>query len=73
MIMGTKDTVSGMPSWVKWVAVIVVALVVFKAVSWVLATVFTVLFNVLLFAAIVAGLVFVVRKFMSSSNSSGGW
>ncbi|WP_461030077.1 DUF5326 family protein [Streptomyces sparsus] len=71
--MGTKDTVSAMPSWAKWVAVIVVALVVFKAVSWILATVFTVLFNVLLFAAIVAGLVFVVRKFMTSSSSSGGW
>ncbi|MDK1475019.1 DUF5326 family protein [Streptomyces sp. 549] len=71
--MGTRETVSGMPSWVKWVAIIVVALVVFKALTWILATVFTVLFNLLLFAAVVAALVFVVRKFMTSSNSSGGW
>lgn len=70
--MSSTGTFSGMPSWVKWVAIIVIALVVFKAVTWILATVVAVLFKLLLFAAIVAGLVFVVRKFMTSS-SSGNW
>lgn len=68
--MSSTGTFSGVPSWVKWVAIIVIALVVFKAVTWILATVVALLFKVLLFAAIVAGLVFVVRKFMSSSSGS---
>lgn len=68
--MSSTGTFSGVPSWVKWVAIIVVALVVFKAVTWILATVIALLFKVLLFAAIVAGLVFVVRKFMTSSSGS---
>lgn len=68
--MSSTGTFSGVPSWVKWVAIIVVALVVFKAVTWILATVIALLFKLLLFAAIVAGLVFVVRKFMTSSSSS---
>lgn len=68
--MGSKETFAGMPSWVKWVGIIVVALVAFKAVTWILGFVMALLFNVLLFAAVVAGLVFVVRKFMASSSSS---
>ncbi|UGY92519.1 DUF5326 family protein [Streptomyces gobiensis] len=68
--MSTKETFAGMPSWVKWVGIIVVALIVFKVVTWLLAILVGLLFKVLLFAAIVAALVFVVRKFMTSSSSS---
>lgn len=68
--MSASGSFAGLPSWVKWVAIIVVALIVFKAVTWILAAVVGLLFNILLFAAIVAALVFVVRKFMTSSSGS---
>jgi Family of unknown function (DUF5326) len=68
--MGTKGTFAGMPSWLKWAGVIVVALIAFKAVMWILGFVVALLFNVLLFAVVVAGLVFLVRKFMTSSSTS---
>ncbi|MEE1929983.1 DUF5326 family protein [Streptomyces sp. TRM 70351] len=70
--MSTKETLAGLPTWVKWAGIIVVALILFRVVVWVLTAVVSVLFNVLLFAAIVAVLVFLARKFLSSSGSSGG-
>ncbi|MEU1276971.1 DUF5326 family protein [Streptomyces sp. NPDC005805] len=68
-----REIFAGMPWWVKWIAVPVLALVVFGGLITSLVTfVVGVLFKVLLFVALVAGLVFVVRKFMSSSESSRG-
>ncbi|WP_156728011.1 DUF5326 family protein [Streptomyces apocyni] len=65
---------AGMPWWVKWVAVPVIALVVFGGViGWLIGVIVSLLFKVLVFAALVAGLIFVVRKFTSSSSSRSDW
>ncbi|MEU2564231.1 DUF5326 family protein [Streptomyces longispororuber] len=61
----------GMPWWVKWVAVPLIALVVFGGlIASVVGFVFALLFKVLLFVALVGGLVYVVRKFITGSLSS---
>ncbi|GGR81610.1 hypothetical protein GCM10010252_20220 [Streptomyces aureoverticillatus] len=66
-----REIFAGMPWWVKWIAVPVVALVVFGSViASVIGFVFGLLFKLLLFVALVGGLVYVVRKFISSSSSS---
>ncbi|GAA2791564.1 DUF5326 family protein [Streptomyces showdoensis] len=63
-----------MPWWVKWVAIPVLALVVFGGlITSVLTFVVGLLFKVLLFVALVGGLIFVVRKFTSSSGSREDW
>ncbi|MCX4584182.1 DUF5326 family protein [Streptomyces sp. NBC_01481] len=69
-----REIFAGMPWWVKWVAVPVIALVLFGGlIASVIGFVIGLLFKVLLFAALVGGLVFVVRKFMSSSSSRSDW
>ncbi|MGW6459492.1 DUF5326 family protein [Streptomyces sp. NPDC055078] len=69
-----REIFAGMPWWVKWVALPLVALVVFGGlIASVVGFVIGLLFKVLVFVALIAGLVFVVRKFMSSSNSRGDW
>jgi flagellar biogenesis protein FliO len=65
---------AGLPWWVKWVAVPVIALVVFGGlIATVVGFVIGLLFKLLLFVALVGGLVYVVRKFMSSSSSRSDW
>lgn len=72
--MAVREIFAGMPWWVKWVAVPVVALVVFGGmIANVVGFVIALLFKALLLVALIAGLVFVVRKFMASSNSRGDW
>jgi hypothetical protein len=72
--MAVREMFAGMPWWVKWVAVPVVALVVFGGlIASVVGFVISLLFKALLLVALVAGLVFVVRKFASSSKSGGDW
>ncbi|MFP1626052.1 DUF5326 family protein [Streptomyces sp. 5K101] len=62
---------AGMPWWVKWIAVPVIALAVFGGlITSIIGFVISVLFKVLLFVALVGGLVFLVRKFKASSGSS---
>lgn len=62
---------AGLPWWVKWIAVPVIALVVFGGlITSILGFVIWVLFKVLVFVALVAGLIYVVRKFTSSSSRS---
>ncbi|MFD1660091.1 DUF5326 family protein [Streptomyces caeni] len=69
-----REIFAGLPWWVKWVAVPVIALVVFGSVIVsVISVVIGLLFKVLLFVALVGGLIYVVRKFMSSSSSRGDW
>jgi len=69
-----REIFAGMPWWVKWVAVPVIALVVFGSViATVIGFVIGLLFKVLLFVALVGGLIYIVRKFMSSSTSRGDW
>ncbi|GAA2237019.1 DUF5326 family protein [Streptomyces amakusaensis] len=72
--MDMKKIFAGMPWWVKWVAVPLIVLVVFGGlITSVVGFVIGLLFKVLLLVALVAGLVFVVRKFTASSNSRGDW
>ncbi|MFI1681568.1 MULTISPECIES: DUF5326 family protein [unclassified Streptomyces] len=69
--MAVKEIFAGMPWWVKWVAVPVVALVVFGSlIATVVGFVVGLLFKALLFVALVGGLIYVVRKFISGSSSS---
>ncbi|MET9433561.1 DUF5326 family protein [Streptomyces sp. NPDC006551] len=72
--MAVREILAGMPWWVKWVAIPVIALFVFGGLITSIATfVIGLLFKVLVFVALVAGLVYVVRKFMSSSTSREDW
>ncbi|MFJ2646004.1 DUF5326 family protein [Streptomyces sp. SID3212] len=70
-----REIFTGMPWWVKWIAVPVIAIVVFGGlIATVVGILISLLFKLLLFVAIVGGLVYVVRKFLSSSSSSrDGW
>ncbi|MGW7357840.1 DUF5326 family protein [Streptomyces sp. NPDC054802] len=69
-----QEIFAGMPWWVKWVAVPVIALVVFGGlIVSVVGFVVGLLFKLLVFVALVGGLVFLVRKFMASSGSRGDW
>ncbi|ARF73861.1 DUF5326 family protein [Kitasatospora albolonga] len=72
--MAVREIVAGMPWWVKWIAVPVIAIFVFGGlIASLLTFVISLLFKVLIFVVLVGGLVFVVRKFMSSSSSRGDW
>jgi len=65
---------SGLPWWVKWIAVPVIALVVFGGlIMTVLHVIIGLLFKALVFVALVGGLIYVVRKFTSSSSSRSDW
>jgi flagellar biogenesis protein FliO len=62
-----KELFGGLPWWVKWVAVPVIAIVVFGSL---LGALFAFVFKLVIFVALVGGLVFVVKKFTSSSSDS---
>ncbi|WP_328933305.1 MULTISPECIES: DUF5326 family protein [unclassified Streptomyces] len=69
-----REIFAGLPWWVKWVAVPVIALVVFGGlIATVVGFVIGLLFKALVFVALVGGLVYIVRKFTSSSSSRSGW
>ncbi|MEV3852862.1 DUF5326 family protein [Streptomyces sp. NPDC050095] len=69
-----REIFASMPWWVKWVAVPVIALVVFGGlIASVVGFVIGLLFKVLVFAALVGGLIYVVRKFMAGSSSRSDW
>ncbi|WP_340377703.1 DUF5326 family protein [Streptomyces sp. SS7] len=69
-----REIFAGLPWWVKWVAVPVIALVVFGGlIASVVGFLVWLLFKVLIFVALVGGLVYVVRKFMAGSASRGDW
>ncbi|MFE3825186.1 DUF5326 family protein [Streptomyces sp. NPDC059092] len=71
--MAVQEIFTGLPWWVKWIAVPAIAIVVFGGlIISVLAFVIGVLFKVLIFVALVGGLIYVVRKFTASSSSSRG-
>lgn len=72
--MAVREIFAGMPWWVKWVAVPVIALVIFGGlIASVVGFVIHLLFNVLLFVALVGGLIYVVRKFITGSSSRSDW
>ncbi|MGW2819939.1 DUF5326 family protein [Streptomyces sp. NPDC001443] len=69
-----QEIFAGLPWWVKWIAVPVIALFVFGSlIATVVTIVIGLLFKVLVFVALVGGLIYVVRKFMSSSSSRSDW
>jgi hypothetical protein len=69
-----REIFASMPWWVKWVAVPIIALVVFGGlIASVVGFVVWLLFKALIFVALVGGLIYVVRKFMSSSSSRSDW
>lgn len=64
-----KKLFEGLPWWVTWVAVPVIAIVVFGGmIASAIGFLFWLLFKVLVFVALVGGLVYLVRKFTSSSS-----
>ncbi|AEN11222.1 MULTISPECIES: DUF5326 family protein [unclassified Streptomyces] len=68
--MAVQEIFAGMPWWVKWVAVPLIVLVVFGGlIASVVGFVIGLLFKVLIAVMLVGGLIFLVRKFMSSSRS----
>lgn len=73
---GIRQVFAGMPWWVKWVAVPLLALFVFGGViTSILGALISFVFKLLLFVALVGGLIFVVKKFSGSGSksSSGEW
>ncbi|MDQ0795185.1 DUF5326 family protein [Streptomyces sp. B1I3] len=66
-----RELFAGMPWWVKWVAVPLIAIVVFGGlIASVVGFVIGLLFKALVFVVLVGGLIFVVRKFTASSSRS---
>lgn len=73
MGMDAKGFFEGLPWWVKWVVIPVVALALFGGlIASVVGFLVGVLFKVLLFVLIVGAVIFLVRKFTSASSSSRG-
>ncbi|MFB6481724.1 DUF5326 family protein [Streptomyces virginiae] len=73
---GIREIFAGMPWWVKWVAVPLLALFVFGGViTSILGALIGIVFKLLLFVGLVGGLIFVVKKFSGggSKSSSGEW
>ncbi|WNZ10250.1 DUF5326 family protein [Streptomyces sp. 11x1] len=69
-----REIFEGMPWWVKWIAVPVIALLVFGGlIVSVVQVVVGLLFKALIFVALVGGLIYVVRKFTAGSSSRGDW
>ncbi|GGR68596.1 MULTISPECIES: DUF5326 family protein [Streptomyces] len=69
-----REIFAGLPWWVKWVAVPVIALVVFGGlIASVIGFVIGLLFKALIFVALVGGLIYIVRKFTGNSSSRSGW
>ncbi|MEU0839891.1 DUF5326 family protein [Streptomyces sp. NPDC005962] len=71
--MAAKGIFQGLPWWVTWIAVPVLVLAVFGGlIMSVVGFVIGLLFKALLLVALIGGLIYVVRKFTSSS-SRGDW
>ncbi|MEV7414362.1 DUF5326 family protein [Streptomyces sp. NPDC089919] len=71
-----REIFAGMPWWVKWIAVPLLALMVFGGViTTILGALIGFVFKALLFVALVGGLIFVVRKFTGAGTKSahGDW
>ncbi|MFE0187014.1 DUF5326 family protein [Streptomyces sp. NPDC059008] len=69
--MAGKGIFAGLPWWVTWVVVPVVLIVVFGGfIASALGFLIGVLFKLLIAAALIAGVVYLVRRFNGSSSSS---
>ncbi|RNF93136.1 DUF5326 family protein [Streptomyces botrytidirepellens] len=68
--VAAKGIFQGLPWWVTWIAVPVLVLAVFGGlIMSVVGFVIGLLFKALLLVALIGGLIYVVRKFTSSSRS----
>ncbi|GHE60499.1 hypothetical protein EDE04_3524 [Streptomyces sp. 2132.2] len=73
---GIRQTFAGMPWWVKWVAIPLLVLFVFGGViTSILGALISFVFKLLLFVALVGGLIFIVKKFTGggTKSSSRDW
>ncbi|MFD3586766.1 DUF5326 family protein [Streptomyces sp. NPDC058683] len=69
-----REIFTGLPWWVKWIAVPVIALVVFGGlIGSIVGFLAYLLFKLLIFVALVGGLIYIVRKFLSNSSSKSDW
>ncbi|GAB3107139.1 DUF5326 family protein [Streptomyces calidiresistens] len=69
-----KDTFMSLPWWVRWVVIPLLALAVFGGLLLdLIAFVVGLAFKIVVFAALVALVIFLVRKFSASSKSGGDW
>lgn len=63
-----ENLLKGLPWWVKWIAIPVIALIVFSSL---IGAIVGLLFKALVFVALVGGLIYVVKRVTSSSSDSG--
>ncbi|MFI0215356.1 DUF5326 family protein [Streptomyces lydicus] len=69
--MAGKGIFAGLPWWVTWVVIPVVLIVVFGGmIATALGFLVSLLFKVLIAAALIAGVVYLVRRVRGSSSSS---
>lgn len=62
--MDVKQTFANLPWWVTWVAIPLIALVIFGGlIAHIVGFLIGLLFKVLIFAALVGGLIYLVRRF----------
>ncbi|MEV6005739.1 DUF5326 family protein [Streptomyces sp. NPDC051976] len=61
-----ENLLKGLPWWVKWIGIPVIALVVFSSL---IGMIVGLLFKALVFVALVGGLIYVVKRVTSSSDS----
>jgi len=67
--MDVKGIFAGLPWWVTWIALPLIALVVFGGlIAHLVGFLIGLLFKVLVFVVLAGGLVFLVRRFGSSSR-----
>ncbi|MFI8850666.1 DUF5326 family protein [Streptomyces sp. 891-h] len=72
--MDAKGTLSGLPWWVTWIVIPVIALVVFGGlIASVVGFLIGLLFKVLIFVALVGGVVYLVRRFKAGASSRSDW
>ncbi|CAM3240308.1 DUF5326 family protein [Streptomyces albus] len=69
--MDAKGTLAGLPWWVTWIVIPVIALVVFGGlIASLVGFLVGLLFKVLVFVALVGGVVYLVRRFKAGSSRS---
>lgn len=68
-----EKLLKGLPWWVKWVALPVIALIIFGSlIASLVSIVVGLLFKVIVFVVLVGALVLVVKRFSGGGGSSGG-
>ncbi|PNE36425.1 MULTISPECIES: DUF5326 family protein [Streptomyces] len=69
--MAGKGILAGLPWWVTWVVVPVILIAVFGGlIATAVGFLVSLLFKVLIAAALIAGVIYLVRRFTGSSSSS---